>query len=193
MLTVGLLQGFLFIALGVTDTLLAVFFSESIIFCAWRGIRFTGSGQEQIRAADRGGDEHENCRMFPEKDAVCEGSRRLSCGELWIFSARVYAYLHRKHIDPGDVVLVRTENTTDALIACIGVLRADAAFVIAGQNQDSQSVRYIESDCGCKVRIDGESLFQMLSGKGKKGLRQWMNTNRPVSFTPPAPHKDQRA
>ena len=112
----------------------------------------------------------QNCRLQAERDAICEGNRRISYGELLIFSSRVYAWLHRRHIGPGDVVMIRVGNTIDAVVACIGVLRAGAAFVIAGRNQDPKTVRYMERDCGCRIRIDDESMPEAMAVKGQSGF-----------------------
>ena len=66
--------------------------------------------------------------------------------------------------------MIRVGNTIDAVVACIGVLRAGAAFVIAGRNQDPQTVRYLERGCGCRIRIDDESMPEAMAVKGQSGF-----------------------
>lgn len=114
-----------------------------------------------------------NCLLHADLPAVCEGDedgKSINYGELWLFSSKVYAHLHRKGIGPEDVVMVHVDNTVGTIIACIGVLRAGAAFVIVGQDAETEALRHVYEDCGCRTRIDAQSLKHILDERGKEGF-----------------------
>ena len=111
----------------------------------------------------------QNRYLHPEKTAIYDGNEQISYGSLWELSGSVCRYLKKKSFGRDDVIMIRTEQVSDALIACIGVLRAGAAFVIAGNDLPGDMVRYIEQDCSCRLRIDDALLTRMIEEESCDG------------------------
>ena len=113
----------------------------------------------------------EICSLYPAQTAVSEGSECIDYEELWKLSSRVYTCLNRKKIGPEDVVMLRMNTAIKTITACVGVLRAGAAFVIVGQDQDQEIIRNIYRDCDCRMRIDDPDFDEMLNETGISGYR----------------------
>ena len=103
----------------------------------------------------------EKCWEYPKKTAIHEGTRRVSFGELWDLSGRVYGVLLSERIGKEDVVMISMDSVSDEIITMIGVLRAGAAFVIAQKQYHEITTRYMYADCGCKMLIDSMKLAKM--------------------------------
>ena len=113
----------------------------------------------------------EICSLYPAQTAVSEGSECIDYDELWKLSSRVYTCLNRKKIGPEDVVMLRMNTAIKTITACVGVLRAGAAFVIVGQDQDQEIIRNIYRVCDCRMRIDDPDFDEMLNETGISGYR----------------------
>ena len=112
----------------------------------------------------------EKCVSYPNKTAIHESDRHVSFWELWELSGRVYATLSDEHIGIENMVMIDTSCVTDAIIAMLGILRAGAAFVIAGDQYHRKSVDYLYSDSRCAKIIDDQTLQRMFEQESKKGF-----------------------
>lgn len=112
----------------------------------------------------------ENSNLYPNRTAILEDDTGITYGEFWLRSSRVYVSLHRRQIGPGDVVMIHLSNTIDTIISCIGIMRAGAAFLIAGSEHDGDAIRYMYEDGGCRYLIDESAFFHMQSEKGIDGM-----------------------
>lgn len=111
----------------------------------------------------------ENCYRFSGKEAVHAGSRIYSYGELWIYSSRVYENLRQRGIGPEKIVMVDVPDVMDQIIACIGILRAGAAFLLIDHGQDASLTGFMYEENDCSMLLDDISLRQMLSERGTDG------------------------
>ena len=112
----------------------------------------------------------ENSNLYPNRTAILEDDTGITYGEFWLRSSRVYVSLHRRQIGPGDVVMIHLSSTIDTIISCIGIMRAGAAFLIAGSEHDGDAIRYMYEDGGCRYLIDESAFFHMQSEKGIDGM-----------------------
>jgi amino acid adenylation domain-containing protein len=68
-------------------------------------------------------------RQSPERVALREGNRSLTCGELDRRSARVAAALTEQGIRPGDVVALLSDQSAEGVTGLLGILRAGAVWL----------------------------------------------------------------
>ena len=135
----------------------------------------------------------ENSNLYPNRTAILEDDTGITYGEFWLRSSRVYVSLHRRQIGPGDVVMIHLSSTIDTIISCIGIMRAGAAFLIAGSEHDGDAIRYMYEDGGCRYLID-ESAFSICSQKRESmAWRMSVSTHQHTSSTLPERPESQRA
>ena len=70
----------------------------------------------------------DSARRLPAKTALVAGKRRLTFAELDVMSDRLAAALARRGIARGDRVVVFMENSFEAVVAIVAVLKAGAVF-----------------------------------------------------------------
>ena len=91
----------------------------------------------------------------PEKTALndCSGTA-VTYAQLMDLSGRVYHYLKERGIGREDMVNILLPRGTEPFIAMIGVWRAGAACVILEEGYPAERVKFIQSDCGCRLVMD---------------------------------------
>lgn len=102
----------------------------------------------------------ENTKKYPDKIALSDGEGEdYTYSRVWDLSGRVYAYMTQKGIGTEDFVMVNLKRGPIVLIACIGIWRAGAAFVIVEEGYSTERTSFIYNDCNCKLKLDTE-LFE---------------------------------
>src|ERR1700680_4301553 len=85
----------------------------------------------------------DSARRLPGKTALVAGKRRLSFAELDVMSDRLAAALADRGIGRGDRVVVFMENSFEALVAILAVLKAGAAFSPINPSTKSDELAFI--------------------------------------------------
>ena len=83
----------------------------------------------------------------------CSGTA-VTYAQLMDLSGRVYHYLKERGIGREDMVNILLPRGTEPFIAMIGVWRAGAACVILEEGYPAERVKFIQSDCGCRLVMD---------------------------------------
>ncbi|MCR5302900.1 MAG: AMP-binding protein [Lachnospiraceae bacterium] len=98
----------------------------------------------------------ENCRSF-EKDAAVINAKtgaKISYGELYELSGKVYAYLKSNGIGRESVVMISLPRGVQPFIALVGIWRAGAAAVMLEPDFAAERRDYIYKDASCRLLID---------------------------------------
>jgi long-chain acyl-CoA synthetase len=85
----------------------------------------------------------DSARRLPSKTALVAGKRRLSFAELDVMSDRLAAALADRGIGRGDRVVVFMENSFEAVVAIVAVLKAGAAFTPIDPSMKSDELAFI--------------------------------------------------
>ncbi len=104
-----------------------------------------------------------NCKDFPDRLALTlNAEERVTYGELWNLSGKIYAYLKNKNIGREDFVLINLPRGPKIVIANIGIWRAGAAVTITEKGYPAERVAHIKKDCNAKIVIDENIYNEML-------------------------------
>jgi fatty-acyl-CoA synthase len=116
-------------------------------------------------------------RKNPEKPAAIFDGRSLTYSELNARAEQLAAHLqHACGVKPGERVLLDMQNGLDFVVACLGILRADAVMVpVSPMNLAGELKHYLEdSDAGVAItenelvsRFSGLALREVLTEKTK--------------------------
>src|SRR5258708_30999351 len=90
----------------------------------------------------------DSARRMVGKTALVAGKRRVSFGELDVMSNRLAAALADRGIGRGDRVVVFMENSFEAVVAILAVLKAGAAFTPINPSTKSDELAFILDNCG---------------------------------------------
>jgi fatty-acyl-CoA synthase len=104
-------------------------------------------------------------RKDPDKIAAIFEDQVLSYSKLKAKTEQLAAHLqHACGVKPGERVLLDMQNGIDFVVACLGILRADAVMVpVSPMNIASELKHYIE-DSGARVAITEQDLVSRFSG-----------------------------
>lgn len=103
----------------------------------------------------------ENVRQYPDKMILRDAETSLTFRQLDDLSGRVYAYLKARNIGREDFVMIALPHGVLPYVAMIGVWKAGAAFVIAGEGLPEERQRFIYDDCRCKLLIDEQAWTEL--------------------------------
>ena len=97
---------------------------------------------------------------FPDKPAIIYGGAVLTYGELQARVNALAAYLQqRMKVQPGDRVLLASQNCPQFVIGFYAALRAQAAVVPVSPMSTATEVRYYASDSGARVALIAQELL----------------------------------
>jgi acyl-CoA synthetase (AMP-forming)/AMP-acid ligase II len=85
----------------------------------------------------------DSARRLPAKTALVAGKRRLTFADLDVMSDRLAAALARRGIARGDRVAVFMENSFEAVVAIVAVLKAGAVFSPVNPSTKSDKLSFI--------------------------------------------------
>ncbi|QXW01303.1 class I adenylate-forming enzyme family protein [Rhodococcus globerulus] len=97
-----------------------------------------------------------NERLVPDREAIFDGSRRLTHGELADRAWRVAAGLRRLGVAPGDTVGVLAGNTTFSIETFLGIVAAGAAFVPYNWRWTTEELSHGINETGARVVLVGD-------------------------------------
>lgn len=103
----------------------------------------------------------ENVRLYPDKVILQDQEASLTFKELDELSGRVYAYLKEKGIGREDFVMISLKHGVMPYVAMIGVWKAGAAFVVAGEGLPQERQAFIYNDCHCKLMMDEQAWIEL--------------------------------
>ncbi len=85
-------------------------------------------------------------------------------------SARVYNYLHKRHVGREDFVLILLPRGVLPVIAMIGVWKAGAALVVLEDNYVPERIDFIRKDLNCKLTIDMDAWNEICDEEPRPGF-----------------------
>ncbi|MBY4127548.1 AMP-binding protein [Rhodococcus fascians] len=99
---------------------------------------------------------HRNARLFPGREAIFDGSRRLSHAELSDRAWRIAGALRRAGVRSGDTVGVLAGNTVFSIETFLGVVAAGAAFVPYNWRWAAKELVHGVNETGAVVILVGD-------------------------------------
>lgn len=98
-------------------------------------------------------------QRYPDKPAVVFAGATLCYDELWQRVQALAGYLQQRlGVQPGDRVLLLSQNCPQFLVACYGIQRAGAAVVPVNPMSTDAELRYYAQDSGARVVICAQEL-----------------------------------
>jgi fatty-acyl-CoA synthase len=91
--------------------------------------------------------------VFPEKDAIVDGDRRISYREFALETTRLARSLGAAGVEPGDRVAYLCPNTPEMLVAHFAVPLAGAVLVAINTRLAPDEVRYICDHSGARLLV----------------------------------------
>lgn len=95
----------------------------------------------------------EEAKKAPDHLAVVSSERSLTYRELNEESNRIANLLQYVGVRPDDIVMVLLPRSVDALTACLGVMKAGAAFLAASTGYPDERLQYMYENASCKFLI----------------------------------------
>ncbi len=106
----------------------------------------------------------------PDRTAViCQPEERVTFGELWELSGRIYAFLKREGIGAEDVVIYCLPRGICLYACMVGTMRAGAAFVLSETENDPARTSYIRENSGCRLFVDEACIQEILQMEPLEG------------------------
>jgi amino acid adenylation domain-containing protein len=105
----------------------------------------------------------EHAQRRPESTAVVSGGRRLTYGELDARSTQLARLLREAGCRDGDRVALLTPKSATAIVALLGIYKADAIYVPLDPSSPSARLTKILSSCGCRWMLAGGSPLPVLN------------------------------
>ena len=103
-------------------------------------------------------------RASPERVALREGDRSLTCGELDRRSARVAAALTEQGIGPGAVVALLSDQSAEGVTGLLGILRAGAVWLPLDPEHPSTRLRVQLERTGARVCLHAGDTVGTVAG-----------------------------
>lgn len=97
-----------------------------------------------------------NERLVPQREAIADGQRRLTHGELADRAWRIAAGLRSLGVAPGDTVGVLAGNTVFSIETFLGITAAGAAFVPYNWRWATEELSHGINETGARVVLVGE-------------------------------------
>ncbi|BBB02298.1 putative non-ribosomal peptide synthetase [Actinacidiphila reveromycinica] len=107
----------------------------------------------------------------PGAVAVECGDRSLTYGELEARAAGLAARLRASGVGPETLVGVLLERSVDLVVALLGVLKSQGAFVPLEVSWPSARVQDLADRCGLSLVVGGEEADRLLAGSGVRVVR----------------------
>ena len=111
-----------------------------------------------------------NERLVPDREAIADGHRRLTHGELADRAWRIAAGLRSLGVQPGDTVGVLAGNTVFSIETFLGVAAAGAAFVPYNWRWATEELTHGINETGARVVLVGEGfegpIAEVVAGSG---------------------------
>lgn len=115
----------------------------------------------------------EFAHKIPDNDAVIfEPDERMTFGELWLLSGRIYAWLKGKGIGAENVVMYCLPRGLMLYACMVGTMRAGAAFVLSETQNDPERTEYIRKDSHCKLFVEENCVAEILGCSPLEGFEQ---------------------
>jgi len=105
-----------------------------------------------------------SAQKFPQKTAVKHKDRTVTYAALTEKARSLGSGLRHLNIQRGDRVGIFLDKSIEQVIAILGILYADAVFVIINNILSHQQIRHICTDCGVKLLITEEKYLEQLTG-----------------------------
>ena len=113
-----------------------------------------------------------NERLVPQREAIFDGTRRLTHGELADRAWRIAAGLRSRGVEPGDTVGVLAGNTAFSIETFLGVVAAGAAFVPYNWRWATEELAHGINETGARVVLVGDgfdaAIAEVLAGDDLK-------------------------
>lgn len=113
-------------------------------------------------------------KAYPDSVALSSGKAydKYTYSMLDTCSARVRSYILKKGIGRENFVMINLPHCVETVIACLGVWRAGAAFVIFETGGPDERRKYIYQDSGCRLNIDMELYKTMMDTEPDYGFAE---------------------
>jgi len=103
-------------------------------------------------------------QRFPDKPAIIYGGTALSYARLHARVEALAGYLRQRlGVQPGDRVLLLSQNCPQFVVAYYGVLRAGAVVVPVNAMSTTPELRYYMEDSGARVAIAAQELLPQVA------------------------------
>ena len=104
-----------------------------------------------------------SAQKFPQKIAVKHQSKSITYSDLQKKSQGLGAGLREKNINRGDRIGIYLDKSIEQVIAILGIVYADAVFVIINNILSPTQVRHIINNCDIKLLLTEEKYLEQLT------------------------------
>lgn len=118
--------------------------------------------------------------MNPNETAIIYGKNEqsLSYAEMWSVSGRVYSFLKEQGIGSEDIILINMKRSAMPFCVLLGVMRAGAAFVLAGDSMPLARIEQIKDSLNDFFEIDDNIFNSILSHKELSGFEPYLQNSK---------------
>jgi len=106
---------------------------------------------------------HEPARLYPDKDALRDGQRSCSFGELERLSTNFAGFLLARGVRGGDRIAFCAAKTTSLVIAILGCWKAGAIYVPVDRKLPKDRLLFILNDVGPRFIVAGQALYDAIA------------------------------
>ena len=138
----------------------------------------------------------ESMRSAPEAEALIDGEKRWSYGQLAEEAQRVSAGLHAHGIKPGDRVALLVGNRAEFVLGFLGIIRLGAVAVPMGTRLQTPEIAYILEHSGAVVLVHDQQLRDRLPASTETPALKLRCTELPRAngqISPPEPAQEDTA
>jgi amino acid adenylation domain-containing protein len=95
--------------------------------------------------------------LYPDKEALVDGNRRLTYGEIDSMANKLAGALLTEGVERGDRVAIFMDNSIEAVVSIFAVLKSGAVFVVINHSTKTKKLEYILNNCRAKVLLTESS------------------------------------
>lgn len=118
-------------------------------------------------------------RQFPDNIAIETSTKKITYGELQIYSNQVAGYLRKQDVKPNQFVSVIMEKGWEQVVAILGILKSGAAYLPIHPKIPKERIGYLLNNAKSSIVIAQDGLLTKLElpdGLTVVGIDQILNT-----------------
>ncbi len=108
----------------------------------------------------------QSAEIYPDKEALVDGNRRLTYGEIDSMANRMAGALLKEGIERGDRVAIFMDNSVEVVISIFAVLKSGAAFIVINHSTKTKKLEYILNNSRAKILLTESSKNKILKDIG---------------------------
>ena len=107
-------------------------------------------------------------KKYGDNIALTDSTHSMTYKELYLASGKIYAWIKEKGLGKEDFVQIVMPRSIEVFVACMGIWRAGAAFVICEADYPQSRIDFIRKDLDAKFVIDKELYQKIMANEFSK-------------------------